>query len=157
MKLYTLGPKTFKRRFKLNRPQLDDLVDTIKPIVEGNKRGKDEMAKRSSGSFVPTTLQHAATLRWLVGAHHACQEDNYNYLGTSNFFASVWKAIYALDFVLSQNEGQMRAHANRMYVWSGRLVPGCVGALDGMLNVNIDRPSLKDTTAPRSYKHEKKY
>ncbi len=63
MKLYTLGPKAFQRRFnKLNRPQFDDLVEKIKPIVEVDKRGK-EMAKRSSGSFVPAALQLAATLR----------------------------------------------------------------------------------------------
>ena len=160
MKLYTLGPKAFKRRFKMNRPQFDDLVYKIKPIVEVNKRGK-EMAKRSSGSFVPDALQLAATLRWLAGAHHSCQEDNYS-LGTSTFFASVWKVIYALDFVLPRpdfdpkDEGQLRAHADGMYVRSGRLVPGCVGALDGMA-VHIDRPSLKDTAAPLSYKNMKKY
>jgi hypothetical protein len=160
MKLYTLGPKAFQRRFKLNRPQFDDLVEKIKPIVEVGKRGK-EMAKRSSGSFVPAALQLAATLRWLAGAHHACQEDNYS-LGSTTFFVSVWKCVYALDFVLPRpdfdpkDEGGLRALADGMYVRSGRLVPGCVGALDGMA-VQIDRPSLKDTAAPLSYKNRKKY
>ncbi len=55
MKLYTLGPKAFKRGFKLNRTQFEDLVKKIKPIVEFNNRGK-EMAKRSRGSFVMSTL-----------------------------------------------------------------------------------------------------
>ena len=160
MKLYTLAPKEFKRRFKLNRPLFDDLVEKIKPIVEVGKRGK-EMAKRSSGSFVPAALQLAATLRWLAGAHHACQEDNYN-LGRSTFFSSVWKVIYALDFVLPRpdfdpkDEGGLRGLADGMYVRSGRLVPGCIGALGGMA-VHIDRPSLKDTPAPLSYKNRKKY
>ena len=93
MKLYTLGPKAFQRRFKMNHPQFDDLVDKIKPIVEVNDKGKD-MAKRSSGSFVPAALQLVATLRWLAGAHHACQEDNY-ILGKTTFFKSVWKCVYA--------------------------------------------------------------
>jgi len=91
MKLYTLGPKAFKRRFKFNRPQFDDLVEKIKPLVEVDNRGK-EMAERSSGSFVPTTLQLAATPRWLAGAHYAFQEDNYN-LGTTRFYVSVWKVV----------------------------------------------------------------
>jgi hypothetical protein len=160
MKLYTLGPKPFKRRFKMNRPQFDDLVEKIKPIVEVNDRGKD-MARRSSGSFVPAALQLAATLRWLAGAHHACQEDNYS-LGKTTFFKSVWKCVYALDFVLPRpdfdpkDEGGLRALADGMYVRSGRIVPGCVGALDGMA-VHIDRPTLKDTAAPLSYKNRKKY
>ena len=75
MKLYTLRPKAFKRRFKLNRPQFDELVEKIKPMVEVDARGKD-MAERSSGSFVPSSLQLATTLRWLACAHFACQEDN---------------------------------------------------------------------------------
>ncbi len=75
VKLYTLGPKAFKRRFKMNRPEFDELVEKIKPLVEVNKRGK-LLAKRSSGCFVPAALQLAGTLGWLAGAHHACQEDN---------------------------------------------------------------------------------
>ena len=47
MKLYTLGPKAFKRRFKITRPLFDDLVDIIKPIVEVDDRGK-EMADTSN-------------------------------------------------------------------------------------------------------------
>ncbi len=47
MKLYTLGPKAFKRRFKMTRPLFDDLVDIIKPIVEVDDRGK-EMADTSN-------------------------------------------------------------------------------------------------------------
>ena len=41
MKLYTRRPKAFKRRFKLNLPKFDDLVEKIKPIVEMNNRGKE--------------------------------------------------------------------------------------------------------------------
>jgi hypothetical protein len=44
MKLYTLGPKAFKRRSKLNQPVFDDLVEKIKPVVEVGKRGGKEMA-----------------------------------------------------------------------------------------------------------------
>jgi hypothetical protein len=55
-----------------------------------------------------------------------------------------------------KDEGGLRGLADEMYVRSGRLVPGCVGALDGMA-LHIDRPTLKDTTAPLSYKNRKKY
>ncbi len=55
MKLYTLGPMAFRRRFKLNRQQFDDLVEKIKPIVEVNDRGK-KMAENSSGTFFPAAL-----------------------------------------------------------------------------------------------------
>jgi len=46
--------------------------------------------------------------------------------------------VYALDFVIPRedldpkDEGKLRAHADGIYVRSGRLVPGCVGGLDGM-------------------------
>ncbi len=96
MKLYNLELKAFKMRFKLNRPQFDDLVEKTNHVVKVNKRGK-EMAKRSSGSFVPVALQFASTLRWLASAHYACQEDNY-ILGISTFFPCVRKVIYALGF-----------------------------------------------------------
>ena len=153
MKLYTLGPKAFKRRFKMTRPLFDDLVDRIKPIVEVDDRGK-EMAERSSGSCVPAALQLAATLRWLAGANHLCQEDNYG-LATSTFYDSVWKVVYALDDVMPnsdfdpKDEGKLRSYADLMYVRSGRLVPGCIGGLDGMA-VHITRPTLKGTPAPLS-------
>ena len=75
MKVYTLGPKAFKRRFKLNRPKFDDLVEKIKPFAKVDNRGKG-MAGKSSGSFVPATLQLAATFRWFACAHYAYQEDN---------------------------------------------------------------------------------
>ena len=52
IRLYTLGPKAFKRGFKLNRVEFDDIVEEIKPLVEVNDFGKD-VADRSSGSFVP--------------------------------------------------------------------------------------------------------
>ncbi len=129
-------------------------------MVEVNARGK-AMAERSSGSFVPATLQLAATLRWLASAHFACQEDNYS-LGTTTFYLSVWKCVYTLDCALPndvfdpRDEGSLRALADGMYVRSGRLVPGCIGTIDGMA-VHINRPTLKDTAAPLSYKNQKKY
>jgi hypothetical protein len=55
IKLYTLGPKAFKRRFKTNRPQFDELDDKIKVLVEVDDRGK-KMAERFSGSFVLASL-----------------------------------------------------------------------------------------------------
>jgi hypothetical protein len=54
----------------------------------------------------------------------------------------VWKVVYALDCVLPNeifdpiDEGKMCALADGMYVRSGRLVPGCVGAIDGILHIN---------------------
>jgi hypothetical protein len=50
----------------------------------------------------------------------------------------------------------MRALADDMYIRSGRLVPGCVGALERMA-VQINKPSLKDTPAPLTFKNRKKY
>jgi hypothetical protein len=67
----------------MNRAQFDDIVETIKPLVEVNDHEK-KVAGRSSGSFVPTTMQLAATMRYLAGAHHACQADNYS-LATTTF------------------------------------------------------------------------
>ena len=160
LKLYTLGPKAFKRRFKMNRPQFDDIVEKLKPLVEVDDFGKLQ-AERSSGYFVPATLQLAATLRYLAGGHHLCQEDNYS-LATSTFYKSVWNCLYALDYLIPdcdfdpKDEGKMRALADGMYIRSGRLVPGCVGALDGMA-VQINKPSLKDTPAPLTFKNRKKY
>jgi hypothetical protein len=46
----------------LNRPQFDDLVEKIKPMIEVGDRGKD-MAERSSGFFFPAALQLTTTLR----------------------------------------------------------------------------------------------
>ena len=91
LKLYTLGPKPFNRRFKINRVKFDDIVEKIKPLVEVNDHGK-KMAERSSALFVPTTLQLAATLRFLACAYHACREDNYN-LATTTFYRSVGNAF----------------------------------------------------------------
>ena len=83
-------------------------------------------------------------------------------MGRSTFYESVWKVVYALDFVIpredldTKDEGKMRAHADGMYVRSGRFVPGCVSGLDGMA-VQIEKPELKDTPAPLSFKNRKKY
>ena len=82
----------------MNRPMFDELVDKIKVLVEVDDRGK-KMEERSSGSFAHATLQLAATLRWLAGANHMCQEDN-NILATSTFYDSVWRVVYALDAVM---------------------------------------------------------
>ena len=92
MKLYTLGPKEFKRRFKLNRPQFDDLVEKIKPMVEVDDRGKD-LAERYSGSFVPVALQSAATLRWLACKCALCVPRGQLQLGNDDNFWSVWKVV----------------------------------------------------------------
>jgi hypothetical protein len=148
LNLYTLEPKAFKRRFKMNRPQFDDIVEKSKALGEVDDFGK-EMAERSSGYFVPAALQLAATLRYLASGHHLCQEDNYS-LATSTFYKSVWNCLYAIDYLIPdcdfdpKDEGKMRAHVDGMYIRSGRIVPGCVGALDGMV-VRINKPSLKDT------------
>ena len=59
-------------------------------------------------------------------------------MATSTFCKSVWNFLYAIDYIIAdcdfdpKDEGTMRAHANGMYIRSGRLVPGCVGALDRM-------------------------
>ncbi len=53
MKLYALGPKAFKRRFKFNRPQLYDLVEKIKPTVPVNNRGKEMARKRERKKEIP--------------------------------------------------------------------------------------------------------
>ena len=152
------GPKAFLRRFKMSRPMFDDVVEKIKPIVEPGEYGITR-ARRSSGSHVPAELQLAASLRWLSGASYLCQEDNFG-LGGTTFFKCLWNCVYALDNVLPSpefditDEGKMKAHADGMYVRSGRTTPGCIGALDGMA-VRITRPTLKDTASPQMYMNRK--
>ncbi len=41
MKLYTLGPKAFKRRFNLNRPQFNDFVEKIKHVAGRGERSRE--------------------------------------------------------------------------------------------------------------------
>ncbi len=78
------GPKAFLRRFKISRPMFDDPVELIRTEVEADTFGK-EQAIRSSGSHVPAELQLAASLRWLAGAHHLCQQDIFS-LSKSEFY-----------------------------------------------------------------------
>jgi hypothetical protein len=49
--LQSHGPKAFLRRFKINRPMFDDIVEKSRPIVEADDVGK-EHARRSRGSHV---------------------------------------------------------------------------------------------------------
>ena len=156
--LQSHGPKAFLRRFKMTRPMFDEIVEKIRPLVEAGEFGK-EQARRSSGSHVPAELQLAASLRWLAGAHHLCQQDNFS-LSQTEFYGALWDVMWALDNVLPApvfditDAGQMRALSDGMFVRSGGKMPGCVGALDGMA-VRITRPTLKDTASPQSYFNRK--
>ena len=79
-------------------------------------------------------------------------------MATSTFYKSVWNCLYALDYLIPdcdfdpKHEGKIRALADGMYIRSGRLVSGYVGALDG-LAVQINKPPLKDTPAPLTFKN----
>jgi hypothetical protein len=136
----------------------DDVVDEIKPIVEPGEYGITR-ARRSSGSHVPAELQLAASLRWLSGASYLCQEDNFG-LGGTTFFKCLWNCVYAFKNVLPSlefdiiDEGKMKAHADGMYVRSGRTTIGYIGALDGMA-ARITRPTLKDIASPHMYLNRK--
>ena len=158
VQLQSHGPKAFLRRFKVTRPMFDDLVEKIRSKVEPGAYGK-EQARRSSGSYVKAELQLAASLRWLSGANHLCQQDNFG-ISQTEFYGCLWEVVWALDAVIPapnfdiRNEGQMRALADGMFVRSCRTMPGCIGALDGMA-VRITRPTLKDTVSPQSFLNRK--
>jgi len=64
----------------------NDILEKIRPGVEAGEVGK-EQARRSSGSHVPIELQLAASLRWLAGAHHLCQQDNFS-LSQTEFYVA---------------------------------------------------------------------
>jgi hypothetical protein len=93
-------------------------------------------------------FQLASSLRWLTGAHHLCQQENFS-LSKSEFYDAVWDVMWALDKVIPapkfdiRNERQMRELADKTSLKSGCKMPGSVGALDGMV-VRITRPTTKD-------------
>ena len=121
----------------MSRPMFDDIVVKLRPIIEPGEFGKVQ-AKRSSGSYVKAELQLAASLRWLAGANHLCQQDNFG-ISQTEFYGCLWETVWALDAILPapefdiRNEGQMRALADGMFVKSGKTMTGCIGAMDGMV------------------------
>ena len=157
-KLCSLRPGAFRRRFKVNRGTFFSLADAIRHVVEPDQVGR-VMATRSSGSHIPAELQLAASLRWLAGANHMCQQDNYE-VGVSSFYECLWRVVYALDCILPdpvfnpQDANQMASLARNMHSRSRGTMAGCVGALDGMA-IRIKRPQLKDCPNPALYKNRK--
>ena len=159
-KLFSHGPKAFKRRFKVTKRTFMRLVKLIRPYVEPDESGK-AMAIVSSGSYIPAELQLAVTLRWLAGANHLCQEDNYD-VGGASVYHCLWQVIYALDTVIPApkfdptDENAMESLATSMFVRSKQSMAGCVGAIDGMA-VKIRRPTLRDCPNPFLYRNRKQF
>ena len=142
-----MSGKKFRKRFKVSRQRFSSLADLIAPHVEPDSIGK-MMAEISSGSYIPSEVYLAVTLRWLSGSHFSDLEDLYG-VEENGAYTVVWKTLAVLDKKLKLNDfnpwdlGQCKALAQKMYIRSKQTIAGCIGALDGMA-VRIYKPRNSD-------------
>ena len=90
-----ISGKKFRKRFKVSRQRFSSLADLIAPHVEPDSIGR-MMAQRSSGSYVPSEVYLAITLRWLSGSHFSDLEDLYG-VEENNAYGYIWATLTVLD------------------------------------------------------------
>ena len=117
----SMSGKKFRRRFKVSRQRFSSLADLIAPGVEPDCIGRI-MAQRSSGSYIPSEVYLAITLRWLSGSHFSDLEDLYG-VEEKHAYVCVWKTLDVLDKKLKLNDfdpwnlEHCKALAQKMYCY----------------------------------------
>ena len=144
----------------LDRQRFSSLADLIAPHVEPDSIGR-MMAQRSSGSYVPSEVYLAITLRWLSGSHFSDLEDLYG-VEENSAYGYIWATLTVLDKKLKLCDfdpwdlRHCKDLAQKMYIRSKQTIAGCIGALDGMA-VRIYKPRESDAENPLDFLNRKNF
>lgn len=145
----------FERTYRMSKAAFQCLLHTI-----GHALCIDEsMATRSSGSAVPPELQLSMTLRFLAGGSYLDITDVHG-VHASTMFACIWRVMDAINaaeplrlhFPATDPDALAKLAATFSASRNATVLPGCVGALDGIA-LQIRRPV--HCPNPRSFYNRK--